>query len=106
MRAELLDLDAQIDRSYDRYAFIRNAWLQRREFQVTDGNVDDQSLELEEDMEQDRPKDERAGCRGQRRRPERPRTARHRRTPAPAATAAGQPAPRRRIARMHAGRIR
>jgi len=50
-RAELLDLDEQIDRSYDRYAFIRNAWLQRREFQVTDGNVDDQSLELEQDME-------------------------------------------------------
>ena len=50
-RAELLDLDAQIDRSYDRYAFIRNAWLQRREFQVTDGDVDDQSLELEQDMD-------------------------------------------------------
>jgi len=50
-RAELLDLDEQIDRSYDRYAFIRNAWLQRREFQVTDGNVDDQSLELEQDMD-------------------------------------------------------
>jgi phospholipid-binding lipoprotein MlaA len=50
-RAELLDLDAQIDRSYDRYAFIRNAWLQRREFQVTDGNIEDPSLELEEDIE-------------------------------------------------------
>ena len=52
-RAELLDLDEQIDRSYDRYAFIRNAWLQRREFQVTDGNVEDPSLELEQDMDQD-----------------------------------------------------
>jgi len=52
-RAELLDLDEQIDRSYDRYAFIRNAWLQRREFQVTDGNVEDPSLELEEGMDQD-----------------------------------------------------
>jgi phospholipid-binding lipoprotein MlaA len=52
-RAELLDLDEQIDRSYDRYAFIRNAWLQRREFQVTDGNIEDQSLELEQDIEQD-----------------------------------------------------
>ena len=50
-RADLLDLDAQIDRSYDRYAFIRNAWLQRREFQVTDGNIEDPSLELEEGME-------------------------------------------------------
>ena len=51
MRAGLLDLDEQIDRSYDRYAFIRNAWLQRREFQVTDGDVEDQSLELEQDMD-------------------------------------------------------
>ena len=49
----LLDLDEQIDRSYDRYAFIRNAWLQRREFQVTDGNIEDPSLELEQDMEPD-----------------------------------------------------
>ena len=53
MRAGLLDLDAQIDKSYDRYAFVRNAWLQRREFQVTDGNVDDASLELEEGMEEE-----------------------------------------------------
>ncbi len=53
MRAGLLDLDEQIDRSYDRYAFIRNAWLQRREFQVTDGNVEDPSLELEQDIEPD-----------------------------------------------------
>ncbi|HEU4593390.1 MAG TPA: VacJ family lipoprotein [Steroidobacteraceae bacterium] len=53
MRAGLLDLDAQIDKSYDRYAFIRNAWLQRREFQVTDGNVEDSSLELEQGMEEE-----------------------------------------------------
>jgi len=51
IRASLLDLDAQIDKSYDRYAFVRNAWLQRREFQVTDGNVDDTSQDLEEGME-------------------------------------------------------
>ena len=59
-RAELLDLDEQIDRSYDRYAFIRNAWLQRREFQVTDGNVEDPSLELEQGIEEDMPPDETA----------------------------------------------
>ncbi|MBC8025474.1 MAG: VacJ family lipoprotein [Steroidobacteraceae bacterium] len=52
MRAGLLDLDAQIEKSYDKYAFIRNAWLQRREYQVTDGNVEDASLELEEGMEE------------------------------------------------------
>jgi len=52
MRAGLLDLDAQIDRAYDRYSFVRNAWLQRREFQVTDGEIEDRSLELEEGMEE------------------------------------------------------
>lgn len=53
LRAGLLDLDAQIAESHDPYAFIRNAWLQRREFKVTDGNVDDPSLELEEGMDED-----------------------------------------------------
>ena len=53
LRAGLLDLDAQLERSYDRYAFVRNAWLQRREFQVTDGNVADPSLELEEGMDEE-----------------------------------------------------
>jgi len=53
LRAGLLDLDAQLERSYDRYAFVRNAWMQRREFLVKDGNVDDQSAELEEGMEED-----------------------------------------------------
>ena len=53
IRAGLLDLDEQINRSYDRYAFIRNAWLQRREFQVTDGAIEDPSAELEEGMEEE-----------------------------------------------------
>src|SRR5262245_38832195 len=33
-RAGLLSLDPAVDAAFDRYAFIRNAWLQRREFQV------------------------------------------------------------------------
>jgi phospholipid-binding lipoprotein MlaA len=33
-RATLLDEDKIIDRSYDPYAFIRNVWLQRREYQI------------------------------------------------------------------------
>jgi phospholipid-binding lipoprotein MlaA len=53
MRAGLLDLDAQLEKSYDRYAFVRSAWLQRREYMVTDGNIEDPSLELEEGMEED-----------------------------------------------------
>jgi len=51
-RADLLDLDPQLDRAYDRYAFVRNAWLQRREFQVTDGMVDDPEF-LEEDLDEE-----------------------------------------------------
>jgi phospholipid-binding lipoprotein MlaA len=54
-RASLLELDAQLERSYDRYAFIRNAWLQRREYQVKDGDIDDQSLELEEEFKDEPP---------------------------------------------------
>jgi phospholipid-binding lipoprotein MlaA len=53
LRAGLLDLDAQLERSYDRYAFVRNAWLQRREYKVKDGEVEDQSLELEEEFADD-----------------------------------------------------
>jgi phospholipid-binding lipoprotein MlaA len=52
-RASLLELDAQLERSYDRYAFVRNAWLQRREYQVKDGDVEDQSLELEQEFKDD-----------------------------------------------------
>jgi phospholipid-binding lipoprotein MlaA len=56
-RASLLELDAQLERSYDRYAFIRNAWIQRREYQVKDGDIDDQSLELEEGFTDEPPAD-------------------------------------------------
>jgi phospholipid-binding lipoprotein MlaA len=53
LRAGLLELDSQLERSYDRYAFVRNAWLQRREYKVKDGNVEDNSLELEEEFKDD-----------------------------------------------------
>jgi phospholipid-binding lipoprotein MlaA len=36
-RAGLLDTDEIIDKAHDPYAFVRNAWLQRREYQVRDG---------------------------------------------------------------------
>ena len=47
------ELDTQIERSYDSYAFIRNAWLQRREFLVRDGDVADESLDLEQELLED-----------------------------------------------------
>lgn len=40
-RAELLPFDSSVDSAYDRYAFVRDAWLQRRVYQVKDGNVPD-----------------------------------------------------------------
>ena len=48
-RTQLLDTDHVVDEAFDPYAFVRNAWLQRREFLVHDGNVPvtDESL-LEE----------------------------------------------------------
>lgn len=52
-RASLLELDAQLERTFDRYAFVRNAWLQRREYQVKDGDVDDESMDLEEGFTDD-----------------------------------------------------
>ena len=44
-RVRLLDADAVIDRAGDRYAFVRSAYLQRREYQVRDGNVPAENLE-------------------------------------------------------------
>lgn len=38
-RARLLETEKALEGTFDRYAFIRNAYLQRREYQVTDGNV-------------------------------------------------------------------
>jgi len=49
-RARRLDLDQTLQQTFDQYGFIRNAYLQQREYQVTDGNVasprfDDEPLE-------------------------------------------------------------
>lgn len=51
-RAGLLDIDQAIAEAYDPYAFVRDAWLQRREYKVRDGAVpDDPPLEDFEDPE-------------------------------------------------------
>ncbi|MGH8197420.1 MAG: MlaA family lipoprotein [Steroidobacteraceae bacterium] len=63
-RAELLPYDASFDSAYDRYAFIRDAWLQRREFQVKDGDVPGGEItpeefeELEREMQESEVPDE------------------------------------------------
>jgi phospholipid-binding lipoprotein MlaA len=48
-RAELLATEDVLERSYDPYAFIRNAYLQRRQYLVKDGTVPDEELEIFED---------------------------------------------------------
>jgi phospholipid-binding lipoprotein MlaA len=69
-RAELLSLDETMKTTYDRYAFIRDAWVQRREYTIFDGNppVDDLEDELDdwddeeiEDPETQAPADPGAG---------------------------------------------
>ena len=53
-RAELLPLDASLRKAYDPYAFVRDAWLQRREYQVRDGKGGDELTPEEiEDMERE-----------------------------------------------------
>lgn len=46
-RAELLTLDPTLERTYDPYAFIRDAWVQQREFAIFDGNPPPEVLEEE-----------------------------------------------------------
>jgi phospholipid-binding lipoprotein MlaA len=50
-RAELLPFDSSFDSAYDRYALIRNAWTQRRQYQVKDGEVEEEPIEDPEDVE-------------------------------------------------------
>lgn len=50
-RAALLPADAALDAAFDRYAFVRDAWLQRREFLVRDGDVEPEDLTLEDPAE-------------------------------------------------------
>ena len=46
-RAELLPLDAGLARVFDKYSVIRDAYLQRRQFQVYDGNPPEETWEKE-----------------------------------------------------------
>jgi phospholipid-binding lipoprotein MlaA len=50
-RAELLATDDVLSRAYDPYVFIRNAYLQRREYQVKDGTAPTDDVEIFDDAE-------------------------------------------------------
>lgn len=49
LRASLLGTDEVLEQSFDPYAFVRNAYLQRREYQVKDGDVPVEEMEIFED---------------------------------------------------------
>ncbi|MEO7773938.1 MAG: VacJ family lipoprotein [Steroidobacteraceae bacterium] len=46
-REELLETDSVLNKSFDPYAFVRTAYLQRREYQVHDGDVPEAAEETE-----------------------------------------------------------
>jgi phospholipid-binding lipoprotein MlaA len=50
-RSRLSDADAIIDRAGDPYAFVRSAYLQRRQYLVTDGAAADDAEPLEDPLE-------------------------------------------------------
>jgi phospholipid-binding lipoprotein MlaA len=51
LRAGLLSADAVLDRTFDPYAFVRNAWIQHREFEVRDGRVDEPTNDADADAD-------------------------------------------------------
>jgi phospholipid-binding lipoprotein MlaA len=48
-RASLLSLDRLVNEAYDPYAFVRDAYLQRRRYAVYDGDVPEEQLEDDSD---------------------------------------------------------
>jgi phospholipid-binding lipoprotein MlaA len=43
-RADLLSLDATVDKAFDPYVFLRDAYFKNRAYKVADGNVPDEEL--------------------------------------------------------------
>ena len=50
-RYSVLDLDEEIQRSFDPYLFIRDAYLQNRKYKIYDGNVPEEEMFPEDDFE-------------------------------------------------------
>lgn len=57
-RADLLSIEQTLRNAYDPYAFMRDAWIQQREFAIFDGNPPPEVLEEEEPMDEDTPVEE------------------------------------------------
>jgi phospholipid-binding lipoprotein MlaA len=56
-RAELLSVDSTINQAFDPYRVIRDAWVQRREYQVYDGNPPEELEDETTDQDDSAPKD-------------------------------------------------
>ena len=56
-RAQLLSVDKTLDSSYDPYAFLRNVYLQHRDFMVSGGVTTDQQDEEEQRLYDEAQKD-------------------------------------------------
>jgi phospholipid-binding lipoprotein MlaA len=55
-RYRLLPQDKLLDEAYDPYAFLKNAYLQRREYLVTDGKLSDEQRRQQEQQQLDEEK--------------------------------------------------
>jgi phospholipid-binding lipoprotein MlaA len=56
VRYRLLPQDRLLDESYDPYSFLKNAYLQRRQYQVTDGKLSDEDRKKQEQQQLDEEK--------------------------------------------------
>lgn len=56
-RSELLSSEGTLDAAYDRYGVMRDAWLQRREYLIFDGEPPEEALELDEELMEENPID-------------------------------------------------
>lgn len=55
-RSRLLPQDKVLEEAYDPYTLLKNAYLQRRQFQVTDGKLSDKEREQQEQQQYDEEK--------------------------------------------------
>ena len=56
VRYRLLPQDKLLDEAYDPYALLKNAYLQRRQYQVTDGKLSDKDLQQQDQQQYDEEK--------------------------------------------------
>ena len=56
IRYRLLPQDALLDEAYDPYTFLKNAYLQRREYQVNDGKQTEEQRRKQEQEQLDEEK--------------------------------------------------